>query len=139
MILGGLVGGGVLAGLSVAQTRWLLGRRASNPDDSRLLEQRAWAAYLVLAALIYVGFALREGGEGWMGVELGGVAFYGLFAVLGALRWPWLVAVGWALHAGWDTVVHTAQTDAFVPAWYRWLCLGFDLVAAGWLARLQVR
>jgi len=89
----------------------------------------AWAGFLVVAALIYVGFAVFNGASAkWTWTELGGVAGYGLVAWTGAARFPQLVGVGWLLHVLWDVVLHPGGHPGFVPSWYPPLCLGFDVV-----------
>nr|AYM53148.1 hypothetical protein [Pseudenhygromyxa salsuginis] len=132
----GLVLGVVLVLLSIAGTRYQSVRLARGGDAEIVtgLELRWWAAYLVLAALIYVGFALREGVGDWMPLELVGVVVYAAFAVAGLrLRKGWLIAVGWALHAAWDAGVHHDAPEGLVPAWYRWACLSYDWGAALYL------
>lgn len=133
----GLVFGLVVVALGIVLTRWQ--SRRLRPSDPVSLELLLWAVSLVLAALVYVAFALREGGHGWMGAELVGLAVYSVFAIAGARGRPRLVALGWALHAAWDMVVHADAPEGLVPQWYRWACLVFDLVAAGYLVRLPVR
>lgn len=133
----GLVFGVVAVALSIVLTRWQ--SRRLRPSDPVRLELLLWAVSLVLAALVYVAFALREGGRGWMSTELVGLAVYSAFAIVGARGRPRLVALGWALHAAWDVVVHADAPEGLVPGWYRWACLVFDVVAAGYLLRLPVR
>lgn len=86
---------------------------------------------LLVAALIYIGFALYQGDGSWLMVECIGVAFYGLCAWL-ALRnsMIWL-AVGWGLHPVWDAALHWFGPGAhIVPPWYAIACLSFDLTVA---------
>lgn len=106
-----------------------LGRQRS-PRGERL----QWAVGLWVAAWIYVGFAvLGQSGWGWLGIELVGVALYGVLAWTGRSRSAWLAA-GWALHVLWDVFLHGGHGTAFVPGWYPPACLGFDVaVAAYWL------
>lgn len=56
---------------------------------------------------------------------------FAAFAV-GTLRSPWILIVGWLLHAGWDIVAHFIGLEplfgVYVP-----LCLGFDVVFAALL------
>lgn len=94
----------------------------------------AWG--LVLAALIYVGFALRTGspGPGWLGVEIAGLAIFGTVAWLGARVSVWFLAAGWGAHAGWDFLHHLNQAPDFVPAWYPAWCGSLDLAVAALLA-----
>jgi hypothetical protein len=127
----GALGGLVLALLSIASTRWQARRLA--PGDPQRLELVSWAIFLVLAAAIYVAFALRE--AGWMRLELAGLVGYTALAWYGVRR-PRLLALGWLLHAGWDAVLHAGAPETLVPGWYRWACLGFDVVAAIHLARI---
>ena len=129
-LLGTLVGL-VLALLSIVSIRWQ-GRRFA-PNDPHRFELVSWAIYLFLAAAIYVAFALRE--AGWMRLELAGLVGYTALAWYGVRR-PRLLALGWLLHAGWDAILHAGAPETLVPGWYRWACLGFDVVAAIHLARL---
>ncbi len=130
----GLLAGLGLALLSIASTRYNCARLREGAAAQRQLERLAWAIYLVVAALIYLGFAAREAGEGWMSIELLGLTAYSALALLGVRRSARLLALGWALHAAWDVVVHAGVPGEFVPEWYRWACLSFDIVAALYLA-----
>ncbi len=96
--------------------------------------KQAASAGLVIAALIYIGFAWFYGDGQWLLVEVLGVLAYGV-AVLLALRHSvlWL-AVGWGLHPIWDLWVHWLGPGAYiVPAWYAIACLSFDLLVAGYI------
>lgn len=100
-------------------------------------QQRFWATALLVAALIYVGFAVVGAGRGLLddpphvlGLEGLGVMVYGAFGALG-MRHPKALAVGWAFHALWD-LGH--RHDVWVPDWYVAACLAFDVVVAGFIA-----
>ena len=68
-------------------------------------ETRVVALGLVVAATVYVGFAVAGAGAGW------------------------------TLHAGWDVGLHLVGGGAaFAPEGYVVLCLAFDLVVAGYVA-----
>lgn len=98
-------------------------------------EARALAAGLVIAAAIYVWFALAGGGSPRdVALEAGGLAAFGTAALLGIRLSPLWLAAGWLLHAGWDVGLHSTTATPFVPAWYPPLCVGFDLVLAVWIA-----
>ena len=116
----------------IANTRFVAGRLGLVGAQVRRFERQSWSVCLVLAALIYVGFALRPGGQPWMLLELGGLAAGVGLCVLGLRWWP-AVAGGWLLHGLWDAVLHAEAPPAVVPEWYRWACLSFDLVVAGYL------
>lgn len=116
--------GAVLGGLFV-----LLARRRKRHGEIRLL-----ALGLVVAALIYIVLALAAGADrGWLALETAGVGLFGLLAWLGLRTSLWWLALGWAAHVGWDVGLHLDQMQTFVPAWYPLLCVGFDLVVAGFL------
>lgn len=95
-------------------------------------EKIVYSAGLILAALIYVGFGMFSDALGWKLTEFGGVLIYGFFAVSGLRFSGWFLSIGWALHVLWDVVLHGYSTD-FVPFWYQMLCLGFDLLLAGYI------
>ena len=123
--------GAALGVASLASTR----RAAVRTRDPARFEARAWALFLVVAALIYVGFAWGLGAsERWLRVELMGVAAYGALALFGVLRAPKWVGFGWLLHALWDLVVHPGGHPGYVPSWYPATCLGFDVVVGSWCA-----
>lgn len=92
--------------------------------------KRPWlfAAGLVIAAAIYVVFALVDGDVLHAMGETCGVLLFAAIA-LGGLRWsPYLLAAGWLGHAAWDLLAHPA------PWWYPALCIGFDVLVAGFIA-----
>lgn len=118
------VGGAFAVGFS-----WLVERLQNYRGQKNF-----YAAGLIIAALIYVGFGMRADSYETALAEMLGVLLYLPFAVLGVLFSGWLLSLGWALHALWDVLLHDRST-AFVPHWYPMFCLGFDLLLAariGW-------
>lgn len=102
---------------------------------SRRGEDRIWALGLVVAALIYVGFALAgRAGAGSLIAELVGVAAFAAVAWLGVRRSALWLAAGWAVHVGWDLLLHPLTGPGYAPVWYVRACIGFDLVVAAWIA-----
>ena len=94
-----------------------------------------WAQGLLLAALVYVGFALAAGaGAAALAIETIGVALFGAVAWLGWRRAALWLAAGWAAHVGWDLLLHPLTEAGYAPAWYVRACIGFDLVVAAWIA-----
>ena len=89
---------------------------------------------LIIAALIYVAFALLAGDTQWLLIELAGVVFYGSFYFLARrVATVWL-AVGWGLHVAWDVGLHLYGGGGhIVPDWYAVLCLSFDFAMAGYI------
>ena len=101
----------------------------------RRVERQIYAAGLVVAALVYVGFAAAAGaGTAALARELIGVALFGAVAWLGLRRAAIWLAAGWAAHVGWDLLLHPLSEAGFAPAWYVRACIGFDLALAAWIA-----
>lgn len=98
----------------------------------RLGERRVFSLGLIVAAVIYVGFALYGDAErGWVSLELAGVLLYGALAVLGLRHTQCWLALGWGAHPVWDVGLHlVGGGSTFAPAWYAVLCIGLDLVVA---------
>lgn len=95
-----------------------------------------WRVGLIVAALIYVLFALLRNGISYLPLELGGLFFYGIFVWLSKRKALYWLAVGWGLHIGWDILLHTNPAMPFVPSWYPGVCLGFDIVIALYIFRI---
>ncbi len=91
-----------------------------------------WRNGLVLAAVIYVGFALFGKNWEWLPIEIGGVIIYGTLALLSKKYSQYFLAIGWACHVLWDVLLHSNGDPSFVPSWYPGVCIGFDLVIAGY-------
>lgn len=102
--------------------------------QSRGIEIQMLALGLVVAAGIYIVLAVMGGADaGWLGLEATGVGVFGLLAWLGVRASPLWLALGWVAHVAWDVGLHLDRVQMFVPAWYPLLCVGFDLVVAGFL------
>lgn len=87
-------------------------------------ERRFIALGLVIAALIYVGFAtVSSAYVPWLILETLGAGFYGALAWLGMRYSPRWLALGWATHLVWDVGLHLVREgSAFTPAWYPVVC-----------------
>ena len=124
----------IVIGIALAVGFILLVRRSGRYTR----EKRSLAIGLVVAALIYVGFGMFSGSLRWMLIELSGVPIYAVFAWLGLRKSGWFLAAGWALHPLWDAGLHDYSTQ-FVPHWYINGCIGFDLLAAAYIALREVK
>jgi hypothetical protein len=123
----------LLIGVIACSVFILLARRMSARRELWL-----YAAGLVIAALIYLVFAVRGAPVSWLALELSGLVVFTLLAWLGLKISAWILAFGWAAHAAWDAILHKLTDAAFVPAWYPLVCLGFDLLLAGYIvARIR--
>jgi hypothetical protein len=118
----------LLAGFVMAAV-FLTWARRKRPDHAR----RLYALGLLIAALIYVAFALAgHGSARWVALELIGVLLYGGAAWIGLRTAPLVLALGWAAHVGWDVLLHVrGDGAAYTPDWYPWFCVSFDLIVAG--------
>lgn len=89
---------------------------------------------LVIAALIYVLFAVLGSNPTWIGIELLGVLLYGVLFLLAKRRDRYLLALGWLLHPVWDVGLHLFGSGAsFAPNWYVLMCISFDVTVACYL------
>jgi len=97
-------------------------------------ELKAYAGGLFIAALIYVLFLINGSTTQWIFIEIGGVFLFGGIAYFSIKRKSAaLLALGWLLHVGWDNLLHNSVATSFVPNHYEELCIGFDLVMAGYI------
>ena len=125
LALGFLLGAGYLA----------LVRRYEPQTERQLI-----ALGLVVAALIYVTFAIAWGDDVWLLAEILGVTCYGLVAWFG-LRFSGLwLAVGWGAHPLWDALLHLSGSGANIaPTWYVVACISFDILVGVYvLKRIDV-
>lgn len=98
-------------------------------------ERKAYSNGLLIAAVIYPLFALLSFDAVWLGVEILGVAAYGLFVWLGRRVSFYFVAAGWLLHPIWDVGLHLAGPGHhIVPDWYAIACVSFDVLLAAVIA-----
>jgi hypothetical protein len=97
-------------------------------------EKNILAIGLIVAALIYVCFALIWGDIEWLFIELLGVMIYGVFYLLGTrFSYIW-IAVGWMAHPLWDVFLHLQGPGYFVaPEWYAVTCISFDFIVAAYI------
>ncbi len=100
---------------------------------SRGSELFVYAIGLVIAALIYPAFTVINGGMSRVGTEVIGVAVFSTIALLGLRLSPVLLAFGWTTHVAWDVLLHGGDGSAYVPSWYPTVCVGFDLLLAGYI------
>jgi hypothetical protein len=118
VVLGALLGGG----LALVASR--------HPARSR---RQPLAIGLGIAALIYVVFAVVGGGGArWLGIELAGLLGFAALAWMGIRSTALWLALGWTVHVAWDIGLHPEGAAPFVPSWYPLLCVGFDLIVAGY-------
>lgn len=94
---------------------------------------------LIVVASYYDLFAAMAGSGPVLLVETLVLAAFAGLAVIGFRTNSWYVAVGLAAHGLFDFFRGGLIANPGVPAWWPNFCLGFDVVAAAWLAWLLVR
>jgi hypothetical protein len=94
---------------------------------------RRWTlgAGLIVAAAVYVPFAVLAGTLNDVLTELSGVVLFGVLAAIGMRGSLYFLALGWVAHLGWDLLLHPMHTATYAPWWYPIACIGFDLVVGG--------
>jgi hypothetical protein len=96
--------------------------------------QRAfYSALLLVIASFYVVFAIAALSPGAVVDELIWVGVFAVLAGAGYRTSLWIVVVAIAGHGVFD-MLHGAVPRPGVPAWWPGFCLGYDMVAATWLA-----
>ncbi len=102
-------------------------------------ERKAYANGLLIAAAIYLLFALAAGDAVWLAVEALGVLACGVFVWLGRRVSFQLVAAGWLLHPIWDVGLHLLGPGRHLAAdWYAIACVSFDVVVGVAIARRRL-
>jgi len=105
---------------------------ARHQDDSSLRVAAGWG--LLLAASVYVLFALQRGDGFWKLLELIGLGLYGCFYWFSVKQPLKILAIGWLLHPLWDIFLHIVGAGSFlVPEWYGMACVIFDLLVGSYL------
>ena len=96
---------------------------------SAVFQQQLFTRCLLIAALMYVAFALIWGDNQWVVYEIIGVVIYGLFVRFSQSISGYLLALGWLLHPLWDAGLHLSGPGAAIaPQWYVYACISFDIV-----------
>lgn len=85
------------------------------------------AAFLSVAAGIYIGYGLQDGRPGQIATQiLGALPF-----VVVAATWPRAVGIlgfAWLAHGLWDGAHELGLVATMVPSWYPAACFGLDMV-----------
>jgi hypothetical protein len=101
-------------------------------------EKLSYAIGLGIAAVIYVVFGFFSSSTDWILIELGGLLIYLPFAISGVRFSGWFLSLGWLLHVAWDLVLHNQPLN-FVPDFYPSVCLGFDVLIAGYICYRELK
>jgi hypothetical protein len=101
-------------------------------------EKISYAIGLGIAAMIYVIFGFFSSSNDWILTEFVGLLIYLPFAFLGVRFSGWFLGFGWLSHIAWDLVLHN-QSLSFVPDFYPSVCLGFDVLIAGYIFYREIK
>ncbi len=98
------------------------------------VEIRILSISLVVAAIVYIVFALVWGNSNWFFIELIGLMTYGLFVWLSLHHSTYWLAIGWLLHPLWDVCLHLlGPGNAIAPESYAIACISFDILIAAYV------
>ena len=86
----------LLIGILLALLFLLLARSRGTKSEPTVL-----AIGLLVAAIIYIGFALRWGNTQWIAIEVGGLLLYALFVLLAQRHNLIWLAIGLSSLIGW--------------------------------------
>ncbi len=103
-LLGGIVLGSIYTGFARKQGKY---------------QFRIFEYGLIIATLIYVGFALFHGSGFWTAIEISGVLLYSLLVILSRKKSYLWIGAGWLTHIFWDLGIHLfGPAQNLAPNWY---------------------
>jgi hypothetical protein len=85
---------------------------------------------LTLIASVYLGFAVIDGRQREIIIEVTVALMFIVIALLGMWISPYLWLVGYIGHGIWDMVHSKKGIQTNVPAWYKPLCMVYDWIIA---------
>jgi hypothetical protein len=94
-----------------------------------------WSLALVIIASVYVGFAVADGRQHVLAVEIGVTFAFVVLAAIAIVASPWLAVVALVAHGLKDLWQHRTQFVANTR-WWPPFCLVVDFVAAAVIAVL---
>ena len=97
-------------------------------------DRALYPAVMMVIAAYYVLFALMGGSLQVLIVECAVAAVFIGFALAGFKMTLWLVVAALAAHGVFDVIHPHIYANSGVPAWWPPFCIGYDVVAAAYLA-----
>jgi hypothetical protein len=110
-----------------------VGAHAAGFDKDRSF----YATILVVIASYYLLFAAMTGSTRVLATEFVPFVGFAALAVVGARRWPMLVAIGLFAHGGFDLLHGLVVTNPGVPPWWPGFCLAYDVTAGAYVMTLN--
>ena len=106
----------------------------------RLDRDRAfYPTVMIVVASYYALYAVIGGTTAVLIAECGVIAVFVAAAVAGFKYSPWVVVAALAAHGIFDSVHGHLIANPGVPLWWPMFCLGYDVVAAAYLALILLR
>jgi hypothetical protein len=96
---------------------------------------------IVLSAVgaVYIGFGLAQSKVGMTVVEtLSGLVF-GVVAIIGVMRFPLILGIGFLFHAVWDCLHHWKVVKTKVTPWYPPFCAVYDCLVGIFLLVIYLK
>lgn len=100
------------------------------------LARTFYPTVLIVIASYYVLFAVMGASGRTLGIEIAVAGGFTALAIIGFKKNLWLVAIATAGHGVFDFFHHFFIENPGVPHWWHGFCLGFDVIAGGWLGVL---
>ena len=94
---------------------------------------------LLVVATYYILFAAMGSSARVLAMESLIAAVFFALAVVGFKRSMWVIVAGLIAHGVSDYFHHYFVTNPGVPVWWPGFCMGFDVLAGGFLAMLLMR
>jgi hypothetical protein len=94
---------------------------------------------LIFIATYYIGFAVMGRSVQAVTTESLVAGLFLVVAVVGFKKNLWFVVAALAVHGVFDFFHHLFVANPGVPVWWPGFCLGFDILASGFLAVLLMR
>ena len=94
---------------------------------------------LVVVATYYILFAAMAGSTAALTSESLAACIFLVVAVVGFKKNLWLVAAALAGHGVFDFFHHLMIQNPGVPVWWPGFCMGYDVLAGGFLAALLAK
>jgi hypothetical protein len=102
-------------------------------------ERVFYPTVLIVTASYYILFAVLGSSMRALALESLIAALFFALAAIGFKKGLWLIVAGLAGHAVFDIVHHFIIRNPGLPAWWPGFCIGFDVLAGGFLALLLMR
>jgi len=102
-------------------------------------ERAFYPTVTIVVGSYYVLFAVMGGSSHSLLIESAVLVPFLVAAVAGFKSTPWIIVAALAAHGTLDVIHPHLISNPGVPRWWPGFCLGYDVVAAGYLAASLIR